>query len=46
MMSIGQKMIALGVILVMDLLMLYFSLVLGVLALVGSIPLAVAIFKR
>ena len=46
MMSIGQKVVALGVILVMDLLMFLFSPLLGVVGLVGSLPLALVIFKR
>lgn len=46
MMSLGQKVVALGVILLMDALALYFSPLLGVLALFGSAPLAYAIFRR
>lgn len=46
MMSIGQKAIALGVILVMDLLVFLFSPLLGVVGLVASLPLALVIFKR
>lgn len=45
-MSLGQKVVALGVILVMDLLVLLFSPLLGVIALVASLPLAFVILKR
>lgn len=46
MMSLGQKVIALGVILVMDLLLFLFSPLLAIIGVVGSLPLAIVIFKR
>lgn len=46
MMSLGQKVVALGVILLMDVLVLLFSPLLGIIALVASLPLALVILTR
>lgn len=46
MMSLGQKLIALGVILVMNLVAFLLAPLFGVLALAASLPLALVILKR
>jgi hypothetical protein len=46
MLSVVQKVVALGVILLMNVLVLLFSPVLGVLGLFASLPLAVVILRR
>lgn len=46
MMSLGQKVVALGVILLMNLVAFLFSPLLGIIGLVGSAPLALLILQR